>query len=165
MNRADRAKWAVDGVQLLVSAKVPLLINNGFTMYQPQIGAKEPLTNADEWHELSGMVRAAGGERVLTIGNFQLNDDTGARRLIGKNKDKEAGDIAYYYLDDVSVVKVMEADGSPARPRVVVAAPVPARHRRCRHLAHASARQSHPARQYLLRFRRSHAAGRLRNQR
>lgn len=114
---AERAHWAVDGIQLLLSARGPLLIEQGYARSQPQVSAQQIITETNGWTEISGMLRASGGERLLTIGNFQLSEDTGARRRIARGKDREAGDIAYYYLDDVSVVKVMEADGSPAKPR------------------------------------------------
>ena len=125
---AERAHWAADGVQMLLSARGPLLIEQGYAQAQPQVSATAIITQTDGWTEVSGMFRAGGGEKVLTIGNFQLSADTGIRRRLARNKDKEAGDIAYYYLDDISVVKVMEADGSPARPPQpppVVAAPPP----------------------------------------
>ncbi len=120
---AERAHWAVDGVQILVSARGPLLIEQGYTRAQPQVSAPEIIAQTDGWTEVSGMFRASGGEKVLSIGNFQLSADTGARRRMARGKDKEAGDIAYYYLDDISLVKVMEADGSPARPPQPVSPP------------------------------------------
>ena len=124
---AERAHFAADGIQLLVSARGPLLIQQGYALAHPQVAAKSVITQTDGWAEVSGMFRASGGERVLTIGNFQLSADTDVRRRIAKNKDKDAGDIAYYYLDDVSVVKVMEADGSAARsaPAPAALAPLP----------------------------------------
>lgn len=125
---AERAHWAVDGVQILVSTRGPLLIEQGYARAQPQVSAPEIITQTDGWTEVSGMFRASGGEKVLSIGNFQLSKDTGARRRMARGKDKEAGDIAYYYLDDISLVKVMEADGSPARapqPESAPLAPLP----------------------------------------
>ncbi|MBC7449262.1 MAG: OmpA family protein [Hymenobacteraceae bacterium] len=124
---AERAHWAVDGVQILVSARGPLLIEQGYARAQPQVSAPQIIDQTAGWTEVSGMFRASGGEKVLSIGNFQLSSDTGARRRMARGKDKEAGDIAYYYLDDISLVKVMEADGSAARapqPVVVASAPV-----------------------------------------
>jgi OmpA-OmpF porin, OOP family len=112
---AERAHWAADGIQILLSARAPLLAQRGYTLAQPQVSAPQVITQTEGWVEVSGMFRASGGERMLTIGNFQLSEDTDVRRRLAKGKDKEAGDIAYYYLDDVSVVKVMDADGSPAR--------------------------------------------------
>ncbi len=123
---AERAHWAADGVQILLSTRAPLLAQGGYAMAQPQVSAPKVITQTDGWVEVSGMFRASGGERMLTIGNFQPSEDTGVRRQIAKGKDKDAGDIAYYYLDDVSVVKVMEADGSPARSAALPAlAPLP----------------------------------------
>ncbi len=117
---AERAHWAVDGIQMLFSARGPLLIEQGYVRSQPQVSAPGIIAETQGWTEISGMFRASGGEKLLTVGNFQLSEDTGARRRMARGKDKDAGDIAYYYLDDISVVKVMEADGSPARPPVAV---------------------------------------------
>ena len=115
---AERAHWPVDGEQLLVSVRGTLLIEQGYARARPQVSAPDIIAQTDGWTEVSGQFRAQGGERVLTIGNFRLPKDTKASRRMARGKDKEAGDIAYYYLDDVSVVKVLEADGSPARPPV-----------------------------------------------
>ena len=120
---AERAHWAADGVQMLFSVRGALLIELGYAQVQPQVSAGRVITETEGWTEVSGMFRASGGERVLTIGNFQLSADTDVRRRVARGKDKDAGDIAYYYLDDISVVKVMEADGSPARPPQVAEAP------------------------------------------
>lgn len=123
---AERAHWAVDGVQLLLTPKLPLLGQLGYTLYKPQVAAPDILREKTGWTEVSGSFVAKGGERVLTLGNFHLSQDTRQERLLAKRKDKEAGDIAYYYLDDVSVVKVLNPDGSPARlPAPVVLAPLP----------------------------------------
>lgn len=122
VSRAERSKWAVDGIQLLFVPRLPLLAQGGYAQYLPQVKAADILRESTGWTEVSGTFRARGGEKLLLIGNFQSSDDTGQRRLIAKGKDKEGGDIAYYYLDDVSCEKVMEADGSPAR----VATPPPA---------------------------------------
>lgn len=123
---AERAHWAVDGVQLLLTPRLPLLGQLGYTLYKPQVSAPDILREKNGWTEVGGAFRAQGGERILTIGNFRLSKDTRQDRLLAKRKDKEAGDIAYYYLDDVSVVQVLNPDGSPARPALpAAAAPLP----------------------------------------
>jgi len=55
------------------------------------------LNDTANWMLISGSFIASGGERFMTIGNFDSNANTNVQSSIG-------GTGAYYYIDDVSVV-------------------------------------------------------------
>jgi outer membrane protein OmpA-like peptidoglycan-associated protein len=57
------------------------------------------------WEQICGTFTADGGEKFLTIGNFSADVDTKSES-IKKLKDSKVPQlpIAYYYVDDVSIV-------------------------------------------------------------
>tara|TARA_R110002072_G_scaffold302977_3_gene490604 strand:+ start:9150 stop:10343 length:1194 start_codon:yes stop_codon:yes gene_type:complete len=56
------------------------------------------------WTEICGQFEAKGGEKFITIGNFDSNDDTKSTRMKKDPRVKTKQIIAaYYYLDDVQV--------------------------------------------------------------
>ena len=57
------------------------------------------LNDTANWMLVSGSFIASGGERFMTIGNFDLPSNTNVQNLNLYN-----GNIAYYFIDDVSVV-------------------------------------------------------------
>jgi gliding motility-associated-like protein len=67
--------------------------------YIPQIVLKKEnyLTDTLNWMEVTGIYKAIGGEKYITIGNFGSTNDTTCPYNIGSN-------AAYYYLDGVSII-------------------------------------------------------------
>ena len=62
------------------------------------------LMNQNYWVAIEGYYKAQGGEKYLTIGNFKNNFSTNYMM-----QDNEATfNYAYYYIDDVSVIEVVE---------------------------------------------------------
>ena len=62
------------------------------------------ITDTTNWIKISGWFVAQGGEDYMTIGNFKTDANT--HTLIAyTNIPGSNGDIAYYYIDDVSVVR------------------------------------------------------------
>ena len=62
------------------------------------------ITDTTNWVKISGWFVAQGGEDYMTIGNFKRDEYT--HTLVAyTNSPGSNGDIAYYYIDDVSVVK------------------------------------------------------------
>ena len=55
------------------------------------------LNDTLNWMLVSGCFTASGGERFMTIGNFELPPNTNVQYLGG-------GTFSYYYIDDISVV-------------------------------------------------------------
>ena len=56
------------------------------------------------WTEICGNFVAEGGEKYITIGNFNSDDETKNERM-KKDPDTKVAQIvaAYYYIDDISV--------------------------------------------------------------
>jgi len=55
---------------------------------------------ADRWMQLSGMYRALGGERFITIGGFREADSIHAVRVSPKGQAE-----AYYFIDDLQLYR------------------------------------------------------------
>jgi gliding motility-associated-like protein len=73
---------------------------NNLTNFDPQIKSSHILSDTANWEEISGLYKAKGGERYISIGNFNSDANTtmvnfgdGATRID-------------YYIDDVSVTFV-----------------------------------------------------------
>ncbi len=61
------------------------------------------------WTEVCGTYEAQGGEKFITLGNFNSNEDTKSERMKKDPKVKVTQTIAaYYYIDNVSVVLLNE---------------------------------------------------------
>ena len=75
--------------------------------YQPQVENKKGnvITDTLNWVLISGKFIAQGGERFITIGNFQVDSNTVADSY-------GTPGYAYYYIDDVSVTLCDSKDSS-----------------------------------------------------
>ena len=82
---------------------------------EPQIinSPENILDNTKEWVEVSGEITAQGGERFLTIGNFQPFNKSNIILTMGTNTPLSG---AYYYIDDVSVVCLDTAEVPVVEP-------------------------------------------------
>ncbi|MCX8079731.1 MAG: OmpA family protein [Bacteroidia bacterium] len=78
---------------------------------------KKGLINGYRWFLLRGIYKADGGEKYMTIGNFHpvIRKDMENIRLIRFGFRE-----AYYYVDDVSVVMVEDAE---EKPEIVIVGP------------------------------------------
>ena len=97
---ADDVNYAVDNIGIYFSPDsfhVDTFINLPFI---PQIenNSTNPLTNKNNWVEISGIYLASGNENYITIGNFN-SDSTTDTVWVGGG----VSNSAYYYIDDVSV--------------------------------------------------------------
>jgi len=98
---AEEFKYVVDGIGLYLSvdSAVDYTINTNLS-FVPQISnlAGNIIYDTLNWVQISGTYIANGGEKYLTIGNF--NDD------INTLVDSTSGTLmgAYLFIDDVSVV-------------------------------------------------------------
>lgn len=91
-----------DSTVFVISSIVPQFQNTTF------------VSDTMNWTKVSGSFIAAGGERFLTLGNFQLDSLTDTLRVINNPNNYFNG--AYYYIDDVSLMvdssaSVEEVDG------------------------------------------------------
>ena len=73
------------------------------TYYKPQVvnPSNRVIIFMDQWNEISGEFTAAGGEKYLTIGNFNSFNHSS---VVATHADNAVLSGAYYYIDDVSVV-------------------------------------------------------------
>jgi gliding motility-associated-like protein len=96
---ADISLGAIQNVDALLSDTL-MDWNNGLLFYLknaiPQIKSPTMLTDSIGWTRISGLYKAHGGERYITLGNFLSNANT----KIKKYADAVRVD---YYIDDVGV--------------------------------------------------------------
>lgn len=73
------------------------------TYYKPQVvnPSNQVIIFMDQWNEIAGEFTAAGGEKYLTIGNFNSFNHSSVGPTHAENAVLSG---AYYYIDDVSVV-------------------------------------------------------------
>ncbi|MBK0403743.1 OmpA family protein [Adhaeribacter sp. BT258] len=136
---AEYSELATSGIGFFVSQRAPLLLQNGFLMAKPQVelAPENIITDRDNWTKISGQFKAAGGETTLTIGNFQAYDKvprlkvvpaagftprkkTAKEKILSFGKESDEG-FAYYYIDDISLVKVGDR-----KPEIIAQQPEPA---------------------------------------
>lgn len=70
------------------------------------VSKKGSFINGYQWFKISGKYMADGGEKYLTIGNFSPNVK---KDMIRMNVFKLGFKEAYYFVDDISLVKAKEA--------------------------------------------------------
>lgn len=73
------------------------------TYYKPQVvnPSNRVIIFMDQWNEIAGEFTAAGGEKYLTIGNFNSFNHSS---VVPTHAENAVLSGAYYYIDDVSVV-------------------------------------------------------------
>lgn len=94
---AERSSFVSDGLGLFFSHQKPA--PDSAYVLQPDLAytAGQLLEDDEAWVSVSGIYRADGGEKYLTIGNFRPDSTT-----LRKERRQDQPTI-YYYLDDVSV--------------------------------------------------------------
>ena len=105
---ADYSKFATDEIGVYFSGKEPDKRTNLNLPYTPQIVFNDMmLENDTSWVVLKAVYKAAGGEKYITIGNFETQKEVNwkERDLQHIRKDKVI-DYAYYYIDDVMLIPV-----------------------------------------------------------
>jgi hypothetical protein len=105
-SRADRMPYAIKNLGAYFSNNLPT-IPLGYVSATPQIvNTSGFLTDTIGWTELQGCFTAQGGEQYVTIGNFNSNSNTDTLRIQSTNTLTGPGtDLAYYYIDSVSLWK------------------------------------------------------------
>ncbi len=108
---AEISSFACDGLGALITAAPVVQPGRTVINQMPQIRALTIVNPGfGDWVQISGNYKATGGERFITIGNF--NADNGTQRtpvqfnyctvLITLNL--QVAQTAYYFIDDVSVM-------------------------------------------------------------
>lgn len=90
------------------------------TYYKPQVvnPSNRVIIFMDQWNEIAGEFTAAGGEKYLTIGNFNSFNHSS---VVPTHAENAVLSGAYYYIDDVSVVCM----DCTVEPRATDTLPVP----------------------------------------
>ncbi|QNR24732.1 T9SS type B sorting domain-containing protein [Croceimicrobium hydrocarbonivorans] len=70
-------------------------------MASPQVVAKDAITQVNYWTPICGIIKAKGGERYITIGNFTQDAETDAVPL----ENAANPSTAYYMIDYVEVLE------------------------------------------------------------
>ena len=65
-----------------------------------------PIIDTLNWIKISGLYQAVGGEKFITIGNFN-NDSTTTTQIVDNNSPWNG---SYYYLDDVSIYEIKKSN-------------------------------------------------------
>jgi len=100
----DNSKWAISNIGAYFSTDSCLqVIPPSIELpYTPQVENSDTLIVKDKvnWQRISLPYQALGGERFMTIGNFNNNNNTDTMFVGGTTTS------AYYYIDDVSVIDI-----------------------------------------------------------
>ncbi|MEO6239812.1 MAG: T9SS type A sorting domain-containing protein [Bacteroidia bacterium] len=103
---ADSSRITIDGFGAFFSPDT-IRSNNDFPLpYTSQIGNTmgNVITDTSTWTLISGNFTATGGERFVTIGNFNTDLATTSDTM------NYGYLLCYYYFDDVSVVEMLPCD-------------------------------------------------------
>jgi hypothetical protein len=101
VSRGDSCKYATDGMSAYFS-NTAISCSGCFLPYTAQINnlSGNIISDSSAWTLIQGNFIAQGGEQFLTIGNFKTDANTNvSTRFAGASYI-----VAYYYIDDVSVV-------------------------------------------------------------
>lgn len=103
VNLADPMGYGISNIGAYLSMEPPLADITGLLSLTPQISLPfgQHATSMESWTHIEGTMIANGGEQFLTIGNF---DDDSLIDTISV-KGQSGVDQAFYYLDNVYVVK------------------------------------------------------------
>jgi hypothetical protein len=104
---SSNSRFAVDAIGAYISMERPKATHDEVLEFVPQIEnpSGKYISNRDYWVAIEGIYEAQGGEKFITIGNFNNNFSTNYIMMDGKSDFN----YAYYYIDDVSVVEVSES--------------------------------------------------------
>jgi len=101
----DSCNISTDRLSLAISNDSLLNDTTVLLYFTPQIN--NPIGNyiidRTNWVKISGTYVAYGGERFLSIGNFNTDSNTNIFSVTGGGTTDPVYDAAYYYIDDVCV--------------------------------------------------------------
>ncbi len=104
---SSKSRFAVDAIGACITSEKIKSNDKELMNFIPVVenSVGKYLVNKDYWVAVEGIYEAKGGEKYLTIGNFNNNFST---NYIMQNGASDFN-YAYYYLDDVSVFMVEES--------------------------------------------------------
>lgn len=101
---ADSSPYAANNIGAYFSSNPVTSSTSWYLPFTPQISndaLMNPLDDRYGWTEVSGSFIAQGGEKYITIGNFNDDANTDTTYL----KEPTWGSFSYHYIDDVSVTE------------------------------------------------------------
>ena len=115
------SKFAVDQLGVFFTDKEVRKEVETYLSFHPQVNNPSGnfLDNQDKWQKFCGVFTAQGTENHLIIGNFKNTENTQmieSKNYTGK-KNKRGKEYAYYYIDDVSVQKIVNCDDCSCIPK------------------------------------------------
>jgi len=108
---AEGSKYAVNQMGMLFSKKQFESDSKANLIENPQVKSDEIYNAQFGWYSVCGVFIAEGGEKYLTLGNFNASQDIKNEKnkpLKGSKIKAEAIVAAYYYIDDVTVYEMDE---------------------------------------------------------
>lgn len=107
---SGNSQYAVDRLGICISKDEISANHDGVIGSKAQISTApgKIIKNKGNWTLLCGTYTATGGEEYITIGNFWPNDETKWEILESTGIEKPLAQ-AYYYIDDVSVLEIIES--------------------------------------------------------
>ncbi|MFN8117557.1 MAG: T9SS type A sorting domain-containing protein [Bacteroidia bacterium] len=112
VSRADRISYAIKSIGAYFSNNVQSTGGLGYINANPQVVNQSGfITDTIGWTQIQGCFTAVGGEQYITIGNFNSNANTYTLRIQPVNAlSTSTVDIAYYYIDDVTLIDQSAVD-------------------------------------------------------
>lgn len=103
---SSKSRYAVDAIGASIDKERTRASNTEVLNLVPNVENTigKFLSNQNYWVKIEGIYEASGGEKFLTIGNFNNNTAT---NYIMQNGNTDFN-YAYYYIDDVSVLEIEE---------------------------------------------------------
>ncbi len=106
----DSALYATKNIGVLFTENLPPLNQSALLDLEAQMKYEgdEFLTDKEDWMKVEGSFTAQGGERFLTIGNFDTDEETDTLFVEGggvfRPNQPDYWSFSYYYIDGVSVI-------------------------------------------------------------
>ncbi|QWX82885.1 OmpA family protein [Cellulophaga sp. HaHaR_3_176] len=111
VNLAENVEFAINEFDVLLTKKLFTMdtsknldlyyVRSGMSTNYKRIIESKFISDSDTWTKISATIKAKGGERFLTLGNFRTNSGT-KKEVVRKATRKSA----YYFIDMVSVKAV-----------------------------------------------------------
>ncbi len=106
VSRADRITHAIKSIGAFFSLNTTTIVTNNYINATPQVVNQNGfITYTIGWTEIKGCFIALGGEKYVTIGNFNSNANTDTLFVGSTNPLSNAPGYAYYYIDSVTLWK------------------------------------------------------------
>ena len=106
ISRADYIPYAIKSIGAYFSIANPSSFGGSSILATPQVVNQTGfLTDTIGWIEVQGCFTAFGGEKYITIGNFNDNNNTDTLFVGTTNQVFGANGYAYYYIDSVTLWK------------------------------------------------------------